>query len=39
MLKNDVNVRMNAIYDTVLMVKIYEKDMSFIIERYYSHMI
>lgn len=39
MLKNDVDVPMGAICDIVLMVRIYEKDMSIIIKRYYDHMI
>ena len=39
MLKNNVDVRMGTICDMVLTVKIYEKDMWDVIERYYSHMI
>lgn len=39
MLENDVSVLMDAICDMVLMVKICEKDMWDVIERYYSHMI
>ena len=39
MLENDVDVCVDSIYDMVLMVEIYEKDMWDVIERYYSHMI
>lgn len=39
MLENDVNVLMGTICDIVLMVRIYEKDMWNVIERYYSHII
>lgn len=39
LLENDVSVCMGTICDMVLMVKIYEKDMWNVIERYYSHMI
>lgn len=39
MLENDVSVLVGAICDMVLMVKIYEKDMWDVIERYYGHMI
>ena len=39
LLENDVSVLMGAMCDIVLMVEIYENDMGFIIERYYSHMI
>lgn len=39
MLENDVNVCVEVICDMVLMAEIHEKDMGFIIERYYSHMI
>lgn len=36
MLENYVSVLMDAIYDMVLMVKIYEKDMGVIIMKYYD---
>lgn len=39
MLKNDVGVPMGTICDIVLMVRIYEKDMSIIIKRYYGHIV
>jgi len=39
LLENDVSVHMGTIYDMVLTVRIYEKDMWDVIERYYSHMI
>ena len=39
MLENDVSVLMDTMCDMVLMVKIYEKDMGFIIKRYYDAMI
>ena len=39
MLENDVGVHMDTICDMVLMVKIYEKDMWDVVERYYGHMI
>ena len=39
MLENDVGVLMSDICDIVLMVRIYEKDMSFIMGRYYDAMV
>lgn len=39
MLENDVSVLVGAICDMILMVKIYEKDMWDVVERYYGHMI
>ena len=39
MLENDVGVLMSDICDLVLMVRIYEKDMSFIMGRYYDAMV
>lgn len=39
MLENCVSVLMDTMCDIVLMVRIYEKDMWDVIERYYSHMI
>ena len=39
LLENCVSVRMGTICNIVLMVKIYEKDMGFIIKRYYDAMI
>ena len=39
MLENDVGVHMDTICDIVLMVRIYEKDMSFIMVRYYDAMV
>ena len=39
MLENDVSVLMDAICDMVMMVKIYEKDMWNVIERYYDAMV
>ena len=38
-LENNVSVLMGTICDIVLMVRIYEKDMSFIIGRYYDAII
>ena len=39
MLENNVSVLMGTIYDMVLMVEIYEKDMWDVIKRYYDAMI
>lgn len=39
MLENCVSVLMGTICDIVLMVRIYEKDMSFIMVRYYDAMV
>ena len=39
MLENDVGVLMSDICDIVLMVRIYEKDMSFIMGRCYDAMV
>ena len=39
LLENDVDVCMGTMYDMVLMVRIYEKDMSIIIKRYYGHIV
>lgn len=36
MLENDVSVLMDAIYDMILMIKIYEKDRGVIIVKYYD---
>lgn len=36
MLENDVSVCMGTMYDMVLMVEIYEKDIGVIIVRYYD---
>ena len=38
LLENDVDVCVDSIYNMVLMVEIYEKDMWDVIERYYDTM-